>query len=319
MQILNDLLYILIEGEPNSPEVQFINRVIYKLISETILPNINFEVLEVGGSGNFNSLAKIIYRTSNLHKTIPVIAIADKDFRTQSQVDETVGKTDSKLIENKAARIIYWQKHEWENFLLDETETIASLFNQIPTKTSQDKPFRRNTTNTLTKEKLDEWLIQYFQTSIIQELVQCLKFRFREKSNLRFSLDNPTSLLLPDIKPWYRSQIASKARESKTNIIHLKSLLDDKLQEEFWQSCLNNPNTLDFAKAKRLFRGKEALERLCKQAAQHLLIENMSDKIFVQKILLPELEKNVDSPIVREINGMLNPYFERAANSRSAS
>lgn len=314
MQILDDFLYILIEGEPNSPEVAFINRVIDKLIFETILPNINYRVFEVGGSGNFNSLAKIIYRTSNLHKTIPVIAIADKDFRTQSQVDETVGKIDSKLIENKAARIVYWQKHEWENFLLDETETIASLLNQIPNKTSPDKPFRRNTTNTLTKEQLDEWLIQYFQNSIIQELVQCLKFRFREKSNSRFSLDNPTSLLLPDIEPWYRSQIASKARESKINIINLKSLLNDKLQEEFWQSCLNDPNTLDFDQAKRVFRGKEALEGLCKQAAQHLSIENMNDKTFVQKILLPELENKVNSSIVQQIIVILSPYFQNAAN-----
>lgn len=153
MQIMNSSLYILIEGEPDSPEVQFINRVVYNLISKEVLPNIDYEVVEVGGSGNFNSIAKIIYRESHLHSNIPVIAISDKDFRTQNQVENL--KIDNELINNKAAKIIYWERHEWENLVLEETETIASILNQIPTQTQNGKPFRINT-NALSREQLSD-------------------------------------------------------------------------------------------------------------------------------------------------------------------
>jgi hypothetical protein len=316
MQILDNFLYILIEGEPDSPEVAFINRVIGKLISEAVLPNINYEVIEVGGSGNFNSLAKIIYRKSSLHKTIPVLAISDRDFRTQNHVNLQTTKRDDELINNKAARIIYWGRHEWENFLLEETEMIASVLNQIPIQAPSRKPFRRNTTNILTKEQLDEWLIQSFQDSLMEELVECLRFRFRERANTRLSLEKPqtqnlASLALQDIESWFRGQIASKAREYRNNIRNQKSMLSEKLQEILWQSWLNDPNTMNFDQAKTFFRGKEALHRVFCQAINYLSIQNLSYEKFVQEILLPELEKNLNAPIVQQIGLMLNPYFQR--------
>lgn len=307
-------MYILIEGEPDSPEVAFINRVISRLIYAAVLPNINYEVVEVGGSGNFNSLAKIIYRKSRLHETIPVIAISDKDFRTQNNVNVQTAKIDEQLIKNKATRILYWERHEWENFLLEETETIASVLNQIQIQAPRGKPFRTNTTNVLTKEQLDEWLIQTFQDSLIEELVECLRFRFRERANTRVSLEKPqnlATLALQDLERWFRGQIASKAREYRNNIRTQKSMLAEKLQEIPWESCLNDPSTMNFDQAKTFFRGKEALRRVFGKAVDYLSIQDLSYETFVQEILLPELEKNLNAPLVQQIGLMLNPYFQR--------
>lgn len=320
MQILDNFLYILIEGEPNSPEVAFINRVISNLIYQEILPKINYDVIEVGGGGNFNSIAKIIYKKSSLHQIIPVLAISDKDFRIQSNINAQNKKQDTNLIENKAVRVLYWQRHEWENFLLEETAMIAHLLNSIPTQSPNPKPVRKNTTQLLTKEQLDTWLIQYFQMSIVEELVECLRFRFRERANLRLSLEklvdkSQNDLSLTEIECWFRQQIATKAKESRISIVNLKSMLTEKLQETFWQSCFNQPSALDFEQAKTLFRGKEALSHLVKKSITYLSIENLSDKTFLQDILLPELEKNVNSPIVQQINLLLNPYFQNISNS----
>ncbi|MBD2664257.1 hypothetical protein B6N60_01201 [Richelia sinica FACHB-800] len=316
MQVLDNFLYILIEGEPESPEVAFINRVISNLINQELLSKINYKVQEIGGSGNFNAIGKLIYSKSNLHQTLPIIAISDRDFRTQEKINEMALRTDNDFIQknSKSVKIIYWSRHEWENFLLEETEIIANLLNQIPTTRSESKPFRKNVTNSLTKAQLDEWLIQYFQASIMQELLECLRFRFREKTNLRLSLDKPTSLSLPNMEIWFRNQIFIKAKESRRNIFSLKPLLQNKLQENFWQSYINNPQTLDFHQAKIFFRGKEALKSLCKRAIQYLSIENLSDDKFCKELLLPELEKNKNSLIVQQLGVMLKPYFQQAAN-----
>jgi hypothetical protein len=63
----------------------------------------------------------------------------DRDFRTQEKIEQISSKLDSNLIRDKSVRIIYWKRHEWENFLLEETETIANLFNQISTKKTGEK------------------------------------------------------------------------------------------------------------------------------------------------------------------------------------
>ncbi|MBD2132245.1 hypothetical protein H6F47_07295 [Sphaerospermopsis sp. FACHB-1094] len=316
MQILDNFLYILIEGEPESPEVAFIDRVIGNLINQGLLSNINYRVVEIGGSGNFNSIAKLIYQKSKLHQSIPVIGISDRDFRTQDRIDRGLAKQDHQLIKYESAKIICWGRHEWENFLLEETEIIANLLNQIPSKSLISKPFRRNTTNSLTKIQLDEWLIQYFQKSIFEELFECLKFRFRETANLqRLNLDKPKCKLLSlvDIEIWFKNQIGSKAKESRINIFSLKSMFQDIVQENFWQSCIHDPSQLDVQQAKIFFRGKEALEHLRKEAIKFLAIENLQEEIFKQAVLQAS-EKNTNSLIVQELRLMLQSYFEQAAN-----
>ncbi|MDB9489756.1 hypothetical protein PN478_04360 [Dolichospermum circinale CS-534/05] len=317
MKIENDHLYILIEGAPTSPEVAFIKLVIGKLITQNLLSNIKYEVIEIGGSGNFNSIGKLIYDKSQLHQRIPVIAITDRDFRTQEKIEQISSKLDSNLIRDKSVRIIYWKRHEWENFLLEETETIANLFNQISTKkTGEKKTYRKNTGNNLTKSQLEQWLRQYFQNSIMTELFECLKFQFRENADFRLTLDRIESLRLADMRTFFEQQIVDKASESKNRILGLRNMLEDIIlsQDFHWESYINNPPELDFQEAKIFFRGKEALKDLHRKAYQYLKVEHLEYDRFCKELILPELGKNTNSLIVQELGIMLRPYFQQAAN-----
>jgi len=56
MNIKDDTLYILVEGEPNSPEVESFGRLLSADIN-----TVNYEFIEIGGSSNFNTIAKLIY------------------------------------------------------------------------------------------------------------------------------------------------------------------------------------------------------------------------------------------------------------------
>jgi RNA-binding protein YhbY len=317
MQILSKTLYILIEGAPTSPEVVFIRTVIRKLITQDLLSDIEYEVIEIGGSGNFNSIGQLIYHKSQLHQSIPVIAITDRDFRTQEKIEQISSKLDSNLIRDKSVRIIYWKRHEWENFLLEETETIANLFNQISTKkTGEKKTYRKNTGNNLTKSQLEQWLRQYFQNSIMTELFECLKFQFRENADFRLTLDRIESLSLLDMRTFFEQQIVDKASESKNRILGLRNMLEDIIisQDFHWESYINNPPELDFQEAKIFFRGKEALKDLHTKANQYLKVEHLEYDRFCKELILPELSKNTNSLIVQELGIMLRPYFQQAAN-----
>lgn len=317
MQILSNTLYILIEGAPTSPEVVFIRTVIRKLITQDLLSDIEYEVIEIGGSGNFNSIGQLIYHKSQLHQSIPVIAITDRDFRTQEKIEQISSKLDSNLIRDKSVRIIYWKRHEWENFLLEETETIANLFNQISTKkTGEKKTYRKNTGNNLTKSQLEQWLRQYFQNSIMTELFECLKFQFRENADFRLTLDQIESLSLLDMRTFFEQQVVDKASESKNRILGLRNMLEDIIisQDFHWESYINNPHELDFQKAKIFFRGKEALKDLHTKANQYLKVEHLEYDRFCKELILPELSKNTNSLIVQELGIMLRPYFQQAAN-----
>ena len=317
MQILSNTLYILIEGAPTSPEVVFIRTVIRKLITQDLLSDIEYEVIEIGGSGNFNSIGQLIYHKSQLHQSIPVIAITDRDFRTQEKIEQISSKLDSNLIRDKSVRIIYWKRHEWENFLLEETETIANLFNQISTKkTGEKKTYRKNTGNNLTKSQLEQWLRQYFQNSIMTELFECLKFQFRENADFRLTLDRIESLSLADMITFFEQQVVDKASESKNRILGLRNILEDIIisQDFHWESYINNPPELDFQEAKIFFRGKEALKDLHRKAYQYLKVEHLEYDCFCKDLILPELGKNTNSLIVQELGIMLRPYFQQAAN-----
>jgi hypothetical protein len=82
MQVSKQAFYILVEGEDNSPELAFFKRAIRKIITNkglSIIPN----VIEVGSSSVFIPYAGLGYRYSTIHQSIPVLAIADSDYRTQ--------------------------------------------------------------------------------------------------------------------------------------------------------------------------------------------------------------------------------------------
>ena len=310
MQILSNTLYILIEGAPTSPEVVFIRTVIRKLITQDLLSDIEYQVIEIGGSGNFNSIGQLIYYKSQLHQSIPVIFITDRDFRTEEKIN-------AHSIKDKLVKRVYWKRHEWENFLLEETETIANLFNQISTKkTGEKKTYRKDTGNNLTKLQLEQWLIQYFQDSIMTELFECLKFQFRENADFRLILNQIESLYLPDMRTFFEQQVVNKAGEAQNRILGLRNMLEDIItsQDFHWESYINNPHELDFQQAKIFFRGKEALKNLHTKAYQYLKVEHLEYDRFCKELILPELAKNTNSLIVQELGEMLQPYFQQAAN-----
>lgn len=127
MQFNEQMLYILIEGTENSPEVTFIKKVIRQLVNAEKLPDIPSDVIAVGGSEVFNSFAKIIYNQSKLHQKIPVLALGDRDWPDETTIQRDREESNKNLIENKNVRHLYWDRHEWENFLLDEVEIIANI------------------------------------------------------------------------------------------------------------------------------------------------------------------------------------------------
>ena len=137
MNINGNLLYILVEGTPDSPEAAFFRNL-----------DTNIQSIEVGGSSSFNTIAKLIYNKIEIleasrdivHKNIPVLAIADRDFRKYS-LDDSITIEDRQLIKDKNAKIIYWERHEWENFLLDELDIICEIFNDKSFLNKKDGTF----------------------------------------------------------------------------------------------------------------------------------------------------------------------------------
>jgi len=135
MQISKYDLYILVEGKPNSPELAFFEQAIQKILVDNGHSDINPNIIEVGGSASFNTFAQLGYRASEIHQFIPVLAIADSDYRTSLNKQAS---THSKLITTQKPKILFWTRHEWENYLLEETDMLATWINQIPIKTPQN-------------------------------------------------------------------------------------------------------------------------------------------------------------------------------------
>jgi hypothetical protein len=115
-----------------------------------------------------------------------------------------------------------------------------------------------------------------------------------------------------EIEIWFKEQIQIKCGESQTKIQALEIILNNKLQEITWQSWFDNPMVLDINQAKRLFQGRQALKHLFDQAKKYLSIQHLNYDIFIEKMLLPEIEKNINSPILHDIGLMLNVYFQQA-------
>ena len=158
------------------------------------------------------------------------------------------------------------------------------------------------------------YLIEYLQSSICNELVECLRFRFRQNYE-RLKLDKPQNQIfsLEEIEIWFKEQIQIKCGESQTKIQALETILNNKLQEITWQSWFHDPMVLDINQAKRLFQGRQALKHLFDKAKKYLSIQHLNYDIFIEKMLLPEIEKNINSAILHDMGLMLNVYFQQAA------
>jgi len=256
-----ELFYILVEGEPDSPELAFLEEKISGIFSEHNVPLVP-QLFEVGGSGAFSnaSLCKTFYKLSKAHSTKPVLAIADSDYRTSE--DKEFSADDSNLIAARKAKVLYWQRHEWENYLLDETQLIADFVNQFPKVAKKSTGYSKRSDEKLTKGNLDEQIKKYFSASIKSEFFECLKFNLNTKIEKYSSIKKPDNFdnnSVDEIEVWFLSTAQHRAITIKPI---REKLYQDILEEYNWLTIINQPDELDFDFAKKRFRGKECFANL---------------------------------------------------------
>jgi|JFJP01.1.fsa_nt_gi hypothetical protein len=308
MNIKDDTLYILVEGEPTSPEVESFGRLLSADINTA-----NYEFIKIGGSSNFNTVAKLIYnkvknRENSIHKVIPVLAIADRDFRKYSADDDIL---DQNLIEKNRAKIIYWERHEWENFLLDELDVITSFLNQLPNKSLNNKPAKQVVIH-ITEEFINNFLLQYFKSQIQTEFIECIRFRFLHSDKSYSKLEAPKDIIgIDDLRKWYISQIDEKSQQSKNKIESCTAIFDQVLEEYNWRNWIEDPQSLSLDDGKQYFRGKEAFANLLNYLSNEFKIYHLNENRLKERILR-DLENRKESILASQINKLLSPYLEKA-------
>lgn len=295
-------LYILVEGEPDSPEmpvlVEFIGRVLRNHL-------INFQVVDVGGSHNFRLFAQRIYRHSEFHKQkkIPVIALADRDYRTQRNVACHIKPTAmQKLIADEKPLILYWPRHEWENYLLEETDFMAAYLNHQ----------KKRSPTAVTSAYLQEFLVPYFQNVCFQEYQACLKFHLSQLYQVeRPSISIPrhiyTSRHWQTIQYWFYQKaralrhLEGKLKETPYYVFH--ALMEDLP----WKVWLEARSPVDVNVAKQRFQGKEAFKALCIFAEQEFKIHNLKHEEFTNAVLQHLRDHAAPSAMFQDLERMLAP------------
>jgi len=306
MQVSKQALYILVEGKDNSPELAFFKRAIRKIITAkglSLIPN----VIEVGSSSAFTPYAGLGYRYSTIHQSIPVLAIADSDYRTQFHLQS---EANHKLISAKKPKILYWKRHEWENYLLDETDYLATWINQIPVKkeisnTARAKCYRK-IEKPARKNGLDNCLEKYFQKSIKTEYWECLKFNLAIQIKKYPSIEKPVDFdhkTINQVKEWFFLEAFKLER-----VVKLKPkpshLFDDIMTEIPWKTWLNQPHLIQFEKAKQRFRGKEAFNQLCQCIQTEFGVHNFGKELLIQE-MLGNLASNTSSTLFMDLQNLL--------------
>ncbi len=301
-RLYKDLLYILIEGTPESPEKAFFVQAISEIWERQHL-NLRPEIVEVGGSSEFRAFAKVGYRLSQIHQTVPVLAIFDSDYRTDLDKKQ---KDNSSLIEKRLPKILYWPRHEWENYLLEETKWLADWVNQIPSK-SHNGRFYKTSPTVVDYQQLDDFLLNYFRQLLRTEYWECLKFNLVRQVDKYPSVVKPgdfdTTKNISEIKQWFENQ-ANQLKGEVTFKAKLPTLFDDIMQELPWQHWLTSSKLVDLPLAKQRFRGKEAFEALCEFLKKEFGIHNLK-KDSLTKDLLRHLAGKVDSAIFQDLQNLL--------------
>lgn len=315
-------VYILVEGEPDSPELPFLER----LIGAIIINNhklYDVQLFEVGGCTALanGSVAKTFYKLSskssgngNFHEKIPVLAIADSDYRINFS---KVQKSNTELIKYKKAKIIFWKRHEWENYLLDETQLIADFAKGFPIKVEGMKTkYHKKAGASVQKEELDHFLFTYFSGKIVEEFKECLKFNighFRyiiDKSYSRISL--PSENDFESMKSWFLDY--QKGKMYPLNFSHdLPSIFNDILSEYQWDKWLETSFKSQSEKDELIqfalenFRGKEAFEGLVGSLrTKGFSIPSLSeDKSFIEDLLKQLERKGSNSAIYKDLESII--------------
>ncbi len=322
MPVSKQALDILVEGENNSPELAFFKRSIRKIITDnglSIIPNI----IEVGSSSAFASYAQLGYRYSKIHQSIPVLAIADSDYRTYLTKQS---EANHKLINDKKPKILYWERHEWENYLLEETDFIAAWINQMPVKkgtalsnTTRAKCYRKSDKQASQiifevqvfsvkklEPRIDNCLEQYFRQSVKAEYWECLKFNLAIKIKKYPSIEKPVDFdhkTINQVKEWFlnkafKSEMVVKLKQKQPH------LFDEIMTELPWETWMNQPHLIQFDKAKQRFQGKEAFNRLCQCIQEEFGVHHFGKELLKQE-MLGNLATNASSIIFMDLQNLL--------------
>ncbi len=295
-----ELLYILVEGEPASPELPFLQNSISKIFKDNDISYVP-EVFEIGGSSVlFNSsLAKTFYKHSKAHTKIPVLAIADSDYRVSQ---DKLSIDNNEIISSKKAKVLYWHRHEWENYLLEETQLIADFVNQFPKQSKKSNGFSKNSDIKVTKNALDNHLSNYFIESIKEEFFECLKFNLNPKIDYSsFSIPKPNTFdtdTIETIGTWFLTYFET----TKISVQPIRNTLYEEIKSEFkWHNLINQPDTLPLDFAKNYFRGKEALTSLIDFICREFKC-NFNKSEFQIELLK---QMNNDSYIIKDLKDLL--------------
>ena len=237
-----------------------------------------------------------------------MLAIADRDFRRDSLSDDI---SDNLLIKNNKAKIIYWERHEWENFLLDELDVITTFLNQLPIKSSNNKPAKQSITQ-VTEEFINDFLLQYFQSQVQTEFIECIRFRFLHSEKLYLKLETPQNIQgIDNLKDWYISQITDKSQQTKDRIESCSTIFDQVLEEYNWETWIEDPPSLSLDDGKKYLRGKETFRNLFNHLSKEFKIIYFNENRLKERVL-KDLENKKESVLVNQINKLISPYLERA-------
>lgn len=291
-------IYILVEGTPDSPELPFLTRAINDIFQRNNKPYIA-EVFEIGGCNALKNgdLAKAFYKLSKdkAHEKLPILAIADSDYRVKN---DKLQPENNALIKDKKAKILYWSKHEWENYLLTETQIIADFVNEFPKQPKKKGSFCNKTSIKLTKNDLDKHLQDYFISQVRKEFFECLKFNLSPKIDYESIRISESETFKTDsfevIQDWFSNYFHSKTAKIQKN---RETLYEEITNEYSWDSLISNPDGLLLDFAKDYFRGKEALSSLVDFIDEKIGC-NISKKEFQIELLK---QMNNDSAIIKDL------------------
>jgi hypothetical protein len=298
-----NIFYILVEGVPDSPELNFIETTISNIFIEN---NLDYrpQVFEAGSSSTlFNTnIAKVFYKQSKVHQKTPVLVLSDSDYRVHAEkiVDNI------NYINEKKTKVLYWQRHEWENYLLDETEIIADYINSFPEKPKTNNAFKKPIV-AIKKTDLDGFLNTYFRDieNLKSEYWECLKFNLDFNIAQRHSIQKPTDfeekISFDFMEKWFSSKIDNPPNFTSKPKFQSENLYQQIMTQYNWEKIIKQPDVLDFDFAKQHFRGKEAFKKMIAYINREFEC-NINHKHFQEEILR---KLNENSIIYKDLEKLL--------------
>lgn len=305
MDVLKDAVYILVEGAPSSPEVPIFDKILRDIARELGVAG-EFHVVEVGGCDSFNVFANYIYARSSRHQRLPVIAVSDRDYRTAAAVSEDV----EAAIKNRTAYRVYWKRHEWENYLLDETGWMAEAIGAIPVKSKSGK-LTRLSSKVPSPEEIEALLDGYFDSVVATEFVTCLRFNLQQRARRPHvtPVDARSFADVDDYRRWFVAQATEPRAMMDERRAHDE--FDAICADMCWTSLLTG-GQVDRALAKTRFCGKEAIGELSKRLGQCYNIPRLTAAGLKELLLYGG---RYPQAMRADLRDMIRPMTERMASS----